>query len=492
MDQQYPETLFSAVAQDILAKYNRVPSDAVIKEANDKTLEDYQKEYEKAFAEPAGGYKTVTHSRNIPDPDKYRGISSGLSGLAGLIGGALLGKKFGKEPTAPLEGGFVGGGLGAMGGFFIPSLLPDRLKTKVETDSYETPSYSPEQEEARHQIYDDKNNIIDQFGKRLLEQGHYEGPGFENLFEDPEYLENSHYQEMIKRYPRLLDAMKQDYREDRGGILWQYHQSLENLKDNPEAQTKLYDYLQKALDNQYFYGWKWPFETPQEVDETMQDLDQRLKQASAPIHGLAKLANEQMTPEKADAMNQFLSQYNFTPAQFSGDPAAYKAIEPQETAAIRELRKAFEAQAQMLGGSTPELKRNQELALQNIRNRANAARIDKSIESTMETASKDPEQFNQMADLSNRSQAALDKNKSDLIGTVGGGALGGLGGFLLGKSPVGRAVSGLSGVLGGSLAGRALGRHAEEYQTGYAHNDVLRPYQVADRLNRRQNADLKV
>lgn len=630
MNEQYPDNLFSAVAQNILAKHNGQPATATIqKEANDKTLEDYQKEYDTAFAPPSGGYKTVAYTRDEHDPDRYRGISTGLGGLAGAVGGALLGKKFGKEPTAPFESGLVGGVLGAMGGHFVvPSLLPDRLKTKVETHSYQMPNYSPEQQEARRQIYDDKNNIIDQFGKRLLEQGQYDGPDFEGLFENPGYLTDSHYQEMIKRYPRLLDAMKQDSREDRGGILWHYQQSLDNLKNSPEAQTKLYDYLQKALDNKYFYGWKWPFETPQEVDQTTQELDQRLKQASAPVRGLAKLADDQqyaqpigyypytiehggnkwlstsllaglgaggglgaligkkitgrpagaaigsimglgagipaggvfhdlairphlnitkerhqmpvyaddaenidptvwpyatpsdlyngenwipvkqasnsiaglaklaavddsLTPDQAGEMNQFLSQYNFTPAQFAGDPVANKAIDPQEVAAMRKLKAAFQSQAQMLGGMTPELAKNRELAMQNIRSHAHQARIDTSIENTMNLAGKDPEQFGQMVDLSNRSQAALQHSKADLIGALSGGGIGGLIGLFGGKGLVGKGVAGATGALAGGAAGHLLGRDYEEKQTGYAHRDVLRPYQVADRMTRRNNADLR-
>ncbi|MDB5053494.1 MAG: hypothetical protein JWM44_1544 [Bacilli bacterium] len=115
--------------------------------------------------------------------------------------------------------------------------------------------YSPEQQDAQEELDDNREAILDLIGKRIQENGGiYDGHTF------PELLYPSHLDEdeakLIHDYPRLLDAMKEDSRRDRGGILFHFANSLHLHKDNPEKQKALYDMLSHDLDHHKFWGWK--------------------------------------------------------------------------------------------------------------------------------------------------------------------------------------------------------------------------------------------
>jgi hypothetical protein len=201
---------------------------------------------------------------------------------------------------------------------------------------------------------------------------------------------------------------------------------------------------------------------------------------------------KEASAENQDAINQFLAQNDFAPGDFIGDPAADKMVSPLQNQTNNQIRGYFNSQAQLMGGMTHELKKNQQLALRQLQEQSGQARIRSAIIHTMGAQAQDPAQFGQMVDLSSRSHAAFDHSHLADMTAAAGGLGGGIGGALLGKSKVGKVGLGALGALGGGLGGLLGGRKAEERQTGYSHGDVLKPYEVADRLERRHKTDAKV
>jgi DNA-directed RNA polymerase alpha subunit len=115
--------------------------------------------------------------------------------------------------------------------------------------------YTEEQEDLQENLDAQRDTIINLIGKRIKETG---GTYDEHKFPEilyPSYLDADEAK-MIHQYPRLIEAMKEDGRRDKGGILWHFANSLHIHKDNPEKQQKLYNILTHDMDHKSFWGWR--------------------------------------------------------------------------------------------------------------------------------------------------------------------------------------------------------------------------------------------
>jgi uncharacterized protein YcfJ len=195
--------------------------------------------------------------------------------------------------------------------------------------------------------------------------------------------------------------------------------------------------------------------------------------------------------DASDPATAFSAKYNFTPQDFSGDPTARKIIDPKQREAAARIRGYFQEQAKMLGGMNANLTHHQQAMLAELEQKGAAAKIQKSIGATMATEAQNPQRFGEMVGLSHRSQEALQHSHaptiSSLVGALGGTFLG----SSLGKSPVKKIALGALGAGIGGLAGASGGRALAEHNTGYRYDDVLKPYEVAGRMDRQLHNDVK-
>jgi hypothetical protein len=115
--------------------------------------------------------------------------------------------------------------------------------------------YTPEQEDEQDALDDNREAILALIGKRIQENGGtYDSHNFPELMFP--YHFDEHEAKLIHDYPRLLDAMKEDSRRDRGGILFHFANSLHLHNGNHEKNKALYDMLSHDLDHHKFWGWK--------------------------------------------------------------------------------------------------------------------------------------------------------------------------------------------------------------------------------------------
>src|SRR5699024_7547863 len=116
-----------------------------------------------------------------------------------------------------------------------------------------------------------------------------------------------------------------------------------------------------------------------------------------------------------------------------------------------------------------------------------------SIDRTMSAATKNPDKFKHHQSLADRSDNALSKSYGkevgSTLGVIGGGLLGNLIGRRIPKKNTGilqQAGGTLGGALAGGSTGHVLGSNRDEKRTGFNHEDVLAPYEIADRINNRE------
>lgn len=225
-----------------------------------KTLEELRTLYDEAYTPQ--GYEEVEWK----DKDDY-GATKSLGGIGSLMGG-LMGANAGLN-TDPIKwksagkagaiGAGIGGGLGLLAGRYLD-------RATLQSGSYDKPIFTPEQEEKQMDFYDNNmdDQIIDRFGEQATSTGKYNGPQFSDVF-DYSYSFDNNNAALVQKYPRLLEAMKQDSRRDRGGILYHFGEEMHNYGTEPEMQQKVYDVLNKQLDNDEFGGWKYEW-TPEQLD----------------------------------------------------------------------------------------------------------------------------------------------------------------------------------------------------------------------------------
>lgn len=203
---------------------------------------------------------------------------------------------------------------------------------------------------------------------------------------------------------------------------------------------------------------------------------------------LIKLANLALERQR------FLEDYNLkNPDVFSNDPVAQKAIGERKRLAERQIQNYFKQQGKASGILSPEMKELEQKMLNDLTISSNQAAQNFSIDRTRAVASQNPDQFKHFQSLSGQSQKALgkshDKEVGSLLGAVGGAGLGLLAGRKLPKRNTGllqRIGSGVVGGVTGGVTGGVVGSARDEKKTGFNHEDVLAPHQIADRMTNRQ------
>lgn len=207
---------------------------------------------------------------------------------------------------------------------------------------------------------------------------------------------------------------------------------------------------------------------------------------------LLKTANEiRLSPEQRRA--EFLKSHNLKAEQFSGDPSAKRYADETIQKTQQQVRDFY--QQQRASGTLPGV--DYDSAEKDIMDKINARRkgaVEQvSINRTMDVANKNPEGFKKNQALSAQSENALGQSHGKEIGSVLGAAAGGTLGLLAGKrmpkkttgllQQVGGAAAG--GAIGG-ISGGAIGSNRDEKRTGFNHEDVMKPYEIADRMKNQQ------
>lgn len=196
--------------------------------------------------------------------------------------------------------------------------------------------------------------------------------------------------------------------------------------------------------------------------------------------------------KEAATREEFLSQYNFTPEQFAKDPNAKEVIDGRLNAAAKQINDFYAMQAKSSGGLSPEMAQAKKRGLEALYAERTPAIQNRSIDRTMEAATNNPSDFQNFNNLSTQSNKALDnayaKETGIGLGGLAGGALGFLGASKLPKNTKGilqKTIGTGLGALSGGAIGGSIGSNIDEKKTGYNHEDILQPYEIADRINLR-------
>lgn len=207
---------------------------------------------------------------------------------------------------------------------------------------------------------------------------------------------------------------------------------------------------------------------------------------------IAKIAAEYANPKEAERA-KFLNQHKFDANVFSGDREAQRIVNERSERMENQVREFYKKQNASGMLDPAQSKATEKKMLQEIANERGTAAQRISIDRTLQAAKSNPDKFNEFKGLSQQSENALGQSHSKEIGaTLGaaaGGALGLLGGKKLPKNTkgllqqVGGAVTG--GAIGG-VAGGAIGSARDEKRTGFNHEDVMKPYEIATRMNNQQ------
>lgn len=207
-----------------------------------------------------------------------------------------------------------------------------------------------------------------------------------------------------------------------------------------------------------------------------------------------------LTKVAADAMiapqerrNQFLQEYKLNPDDFADDREANKLVDGRVDAAQKQIKDYYN-DSRKKGLGSPELDAAEQKMLETIKKQSEGAASRFSINRTMAAAEKDPDQFRNFQSLSQDSEKALNqshgKETGSFLGGLGGSILGVAAGRRLPKNTKGilqQTAGGLAGGLTGSAVGSAVGSNRDEKRTGFNHEDVMKPYDIATRMNNQQN-----
>lgn len=175
---------------------------------------------------------------------------------------------------------------------------------------------------------------------------------------------------------------------------------------------------------------------------------------------------------------------------FDHDPVATKVLRERKKRLMNQANQFYNVQSKAYGGVLPkEVQEMRDRQVNSIEKDYPDALRQYSINRTKQVAMKNPEQFQELQQLSAKSDGALAKANLK----EGGIALGGIAGAGLGlalgkrlpKKTNGYLQRGVSTVLGGAAGGTvggAIGSMKDEQRTGFNHEDVLKPYEIADRI----------
>lgn len=222
-----------------------------------------------------------------------------------------------------------------------------------------------------------------------------------------------------------------------------------------------------------------------------------LREAAEKIHGLNKTAElmySTVSPLGQDEMaqiNSFLSSHNYRPDQFENDPAARQVVQNAMNSTKKRIDDLFQNEVAKNGFMTPEMAKNREAMMQEIKDKERYAIRGEGIRNTLKAYQQNPEKFDYLYELSGRSQKALDGTHGPGIGSALGTLAGGAAGFAFGKTPFQRTAFGMPGAAIGGIAGYFGGRKMAENNTGYAYRDVLGPTQISQRMMKQMKYDQK-
>lgn len=214
------------------------------------------------------------------------------------------------------------------------------------------------------------------------------------------------------------------------------------------------------------------------------------KNGNPESQALVKTAADGQSLTPVQKRENFLKQYKLEENQFRGDPEAEKYVNERVKASQNQVKDFYSKQRQSGMVDTNQLNKAEQDMLQKIKAQSNGVAERISIDRTYRAAEKSPDEFKKFHNLSAESQNALGqshgKETGAVLGSIAGGALGLLGGKKIPKNTkgilqqVGGAVTG--GALGG-VAGGAIGSNRDEKRTGFNHEDVMKPYEIATRMS---------
>lgn len=198
--------------------------------------------------------------------------------------------------------------------------------------------------------------------------------------------------------------------------------------------------------------------------------------------------------KEAATREEFLAQYGFTPEQFKNDPQSKEVIDGRLNAAAKQINDFYSAQSKASGGLSPQMKDAQKRGLDALYGERENAIQNRAIDRTIQVADENPDDFQRSHELSNQSTSALKRAYGRETGIGLGGLVGATLGFLAGrkmpkntKGITQKTLGTTMGALGGAGLGGTIGSHRDEKKTGFNHEDVLQPYEIADRITMRKN-----
>ena len=192
---------------------------------------------------------------------------------------------------------------------------------------------------------------------------------------------------------------------------------------------------------------------------------------------------------------RFLDEYDIkNPDIFLKDPVAQNFVSEKVTLAEKQIRDYFSEQARTQGPLSPELKALEQKMISDLQIGQNNAVRNFSVDRTRAAAQLNPNEFKTMDSLSTQSERALDRSHGKEFG-AGIGAVAGAGLGLLAGKKLPKRNTGLLQQIGGSavgggvggVVGGSIGSFRDEKKTGYHHEDVLAPYEIADKISTRKN-----
>lgn len=202
---------------------------------------------------------------------------------------------------------------------------------------------------------------------------------------------------------------------------------------------------------------------------------------------LIKIANAYALSEER---RNFIKQHNLGDEDsFLSDPTARKIVEERRRNVERQTNAYFKDQAKAGGGISPELSELRKKYISDVNAGVPLAIKNQSIDRIKKQIDTDPEQFKHFQGLSSQSDKALGKSHGKelgaTLGAIGGAGLGLLAGKRLPRRNTGLLQRGggalLGGVAGGATLG-SIGSARDEKRTGFNHEDILKPYEIADRM----------
>lgn len=209
------------------------------------------------------------------------------------------------------------------------------------------------------------------------------------------------------------------------------------------------------------------------------------KQAQTPFFSTVTPADDVELKNMLD----FLAANNYQPKQFLSSKPAQELVNAKTEESKNRINQMFSEQARLAGGLTPDLATNRDSMLKQLKQTVKPAIMGEGIRDVMHTRAINPQRFEELKTLSDRSDAALSGHPAPIVTGLAGAAAGGLTGAALGANKLRRWGMGVPmGLLGGLAAGYG-GRKLAEKETGYQYGDILGPVQLADRMKRQIASD---